>query len=118
MTRYLNELCEGYRLFGEDWKPIADACAALVQYRKWIEVDRHRLMLLTLRISKLPNGETKEDYKSIFLDMTKRLQEFTREEHELDTFIVQSFKEVLLKPIKTDGVPRVQSNKDRKRKGK
>jgi len=115
MTRYLNEYTEGYRLFGEDWKPISDACAALVQYRKWIQIDTRRLTLLTLKLSKLLPGMEKEDYKSIFLDLSKRLAELSLEERELDTFITKSFDELQHKSTKADGIPGTQSYQRRSR---
>jgi len=92
--KYLYELTKGYRLYGQAWVPIHEACMYLRDVRDWISVDTHRLTILVKRLSKCTDEE-REVYNRIYLDFQARLGEYHKTEHELVTFIGQSFEELL-----------------------
>lgn len=92
--KYLYELTNGYKLYGQAWVPIHESISYLKDVRDWISKDAPRLLILVKKLSKC-SVEEREVYNLIYLDFQARLVEYYKTEQELVTFIGQSFEELL-----------------------
>jgi hypothetical protein len=85
---------KGFKMFGKDWAPIHELNLYYCDLRYDESMMIRKIMHIGHKMS-LPNCEDKDGYMLILKDLHKRIAEKTKEKHEIEDLIEESFNELV-----------------------